>query len=222
MTSIEAIKNRHSVRAYKEMPIPADLRQQIETCINQCNQEGKLHLQLICDEPKAFNSTMARYGKFVGVANYIACIGSGKHLDERIGYYGEKIVLLAQELGLNTCWVGMTFSKQPHIMHIDKGEKLVCVISIGYGKNQGAGHKIKTFDEVTKNAQDAPQWFRNGVETALLAPTAVNQQKFTFKLLPDNRVKAKSGIGFFAKVDVGIAKLHFELGAGKENFSWEE
>ena len=67
-----------------------------------------------------------------------------------------------------------------------------------------------------------PKTLRNGVEMALPAPTAINQQKFTFKLLPDNRVKAKSGMGFFAKVDVGIAKLHFELGAGKENFSWEE
>ena len=65
-----------------------------------------------------------------------------------------------------------------------------------------------------------PDWFRRGVEAALLAPTAVNQQNFTFSLEGENRVRAKAGWGYFTKVDLGIVKLHFEIGAGKENFEW--
>jgi hypothetical protein len=29
-------------------------------------------------------------------------------LDEKVGYWGEQLVLLAQTLGLNTCWVGLS------------------------------------------------------------------------------------------------------------------
>ena len=64
-----------------------------------------------------------------------------------------------------------------------------------------------------------PEWFRRGVQAALLAPTAMNQQKFTFTLQGDT-VSAKAGTGFYSKVDLGIAKYHFEIGAGTENFRW--
>ena len=60
---------------------------------------------------------------------------------------------------------------------------------------------------------------KKGVEAALLAPTAVNQQKF-YLTLDGNKVKAKAGLGPCAKMDLGIVKYHFELGAGKENFEW--
>ena len=67
---------------------------------------------------------------------------------------------------------------------------------------------------------DAPEWFKQGVEMALLAPTAVNQQKFRFEL-DGNTVMARAGlIGTCLKIDLGIVKCHFELGAGKENFVW--
>lgn len=51
-------------------------------------------------------------GFFSNVRNYVALIGKkDAALDEKIGYYGEKIALRAQQLGLNTCWVALTFSK---------------------------------------------------------------------------------------------------------------
>jgi hypothetical protein len=57
----------------------------------------------------------------------------------------------------------------------------------------------------------------NGVEAALLAPTAVNQQKFEFILHDDNRVEAiaKFSLIGYAHLDLGIAKYHFEVGAGQ-------
>lgn len=221
MTLQEAIKARHSVRKYLDKPIEPEKLEELKQLMEQCNKDGNLHIQLVTNDPKAFDSTLAHYGKFSGVMNYFAMIGpKGDGLDERIGYYGEQLVLRAQMLGLNTCWVGLTFKKNPAVLQIGDGEKLVCVVSLGYGATQGVSHKIKTLDKVVKADGSMPDWFRNGIEAALLAPTATNQQKFEFALKGDRQVHAQAGWGFFSKVDLGIVKYHFEVGAGKENFSW--
>ena len=158
-------------------------------------------------------------------------------LDERVGYYGEQLVLLAQTLGLNTCWVGLSYSKVPGTYELSEDEKIACYIAIGYGETQGVSHKIKTIKQVSrsavrtlgssKNASDiTPSWFKKGVEAALLAPTAVNQQKFSFEYVgrSNNRyqVRAKKGFSMigYTKMDLGIAKYHFEIGVGNEDFEW--
>lgn len=220
MDLMEAMKARHSVRQYMDKPLEKKAVEELQAEIDACNQESRLHIQLVRNEPKAFDGFMAHYGKFSGVTNYIAMIGKkGPDLEEKCGYYGERLVLKAQQMGLNTCWVAMTYSKIKTAFRIDDGEKLCIVISIGYGKNQGSAHKVKTADEVVKGDGAQPEWFRAGVEAALLAPTAMNQQKFTFAL-SGNRVSVKAGIGFYTKIDMGIVKYHFEAGAGTEHFVW--
>lgn len=157
---------------------------------------------------------MAHYGKFDGVNNYIALVGKKSlKLDETLGYYGEQIVLKAQELGLNTCWAAMTHGKSK--AQIGKGEKQVCLISLGYGKTTGTAHKSKKLSEVCNYKKDMPEWFLSGMEAALLAPTAMNQQKFYFELLTDNSIKITCGKGFYTKLDLGIVKYHFEAASGK-------
>lgn len=214
MDIMEAMKYRHSVRQYENKPIEKGALQELLAEVEACNREGGLHIQLVTDEPKAFDSFMAHYGKFSGVTNYIALIGpKGKDLDEKCGYYGERLVLKAQQLGLNTCWVAMTYSKVPSAFQIAAGEKLTVVISLGYGKTQGVSHNSKEISAVSNVNTSTPDWFRAGVEAALLAPTAMNQQKFTFTYA-DGKVTAKAGMGFYSKIDLGIAKYHFELGSG--------
>lgn len=220
MEIIKAIKNRHAVRSYVDKPIEEEKINQLKKIIEECNLEGGLNIQLVTNEPNAFDSFMAHYGKFSGVRNYIVLIGKKtKDLQEKIGYYGEKLVLKAQMLGLNTCWVAMTYKKVKSAFVINKGEKLVCVISLGYGETQGVQHKIKQINQVAK-FDNAPEWFLKGVEMALLAPTAMNQQKFCFTLKDENKVFLSTKMGFYTKVDMGIVKYHFELGAGKNNFVW--
>lgn len=223
MTLKEAIHARHSVRAYDDKPIDKQALAALSSCIEECNAQGDLNIQLVTDEPNAFGkSLLAHYGKFSGVKNYIAMVGKkGKDLDEKIGYYGEKIVLLAQTLGLNTCWVALTFKKIKNAFKINKGEKLVVVISIGYGITQGVPSKNKPLDKVCEFNGKSPAWFLEGVSAALLAPTAINQQKFFFTE-ENGVVTAKASAGPCAKIDLGIVKYHFELGAGKENFKWKE
>ena len=160
------------------LPLAEDVVKVLKEQIAILNNEGNLHIQLIQNEPKAFQGTMAKYGKFRNVTNYIVMAGKkADDLDERIGYYGEHLVLLAQTLGLNTCWVGLSYSKVPGTYVLDEGEKIACYIALGYGETQGVSHKIKTVEQVSNASDVTPSWFRKGVEAALLAPTAVNQQK---------------------------------------------
>lgn len=219
MNLTEAMKARHSVRQYKNKPLDAETTMALQEEIKKCNQESGLHIQLITNEPKAFDSFMAHYGKFSGVTNYIAMVGKKGKLDEKCGYYGERLVLFAQQLGLNTCWVAMTYRKIKTAFVMERDEKLYIVIAIGYGKTQGIPHKTKEMNDVIKLEGQMPEWFRRGMEAALLAPTAMNQQKFLFTL-KGSEVSAKTGIGFYTKIDLGIVKYHFEAGAGKNNFDW--
>ena len=223
----EAIEARHSVRAYKDLPLSEEIVKLLEDELVKLNNEGQLHIQLICNEPKAFQGTMAKYGKFRNVNNYLVMAGKkAEDLDERIGYYGEHLVLLAQTLGLNTCWVGLSYSKVPGTYVLEEGEKIACYIAIGYGETQGSGHKIKTVEQVSNASDITPSWFKKGIEAALLAPTAVNQQKFSFEYvgMSNNlhQVRAKKGFSMigYTQMDLGIAKYHFEVGAGKVNFEW--
>ena len=226
MTLQEAITARHSVRKYIDKEIPADIVTALQDKIAEYNKVGNLNIQLVLNETRAFTG-MLSYGSFSGVRNYFVMVGKkGADLDERVGYYGEQLVLLAQTLGLNTCWVGLSYRKVPEAYNVGKDEKLACMIALGYGETQGVSHKIKTIEQVSNASDLTPAWFKRGVEAALLAPTAVNQQKFSFEYvgMSNNRhlVRAKKGFSMigYTQMDLGIAKYHFEIGAGKNNLDW--
>lgn len=212
MEILEIMQQRHSVRQYTDRAIEPEKRAVLDALT-----QGKagLSVQIIYDDPKCFDSFMAHYGKFAGVRNYIALVGKkAPGLDETLGYYGEELVLKAQELGLNTCWVALTHGKSKAA--VGRGEKEVCLIALGYGVTQGVEHKSRPMQELCTCGEPMPEWFRCGMNAAMLAPTAMNQQKFRFELLPDGTVKAACGSGFYTKLDLGIVKYHFEAVTGKK------
>lgn len=214
MDILEIMKARHSVRQYSRKKIENEKKEILIALVKQCNKESGLNIQIIFDEPKCFDSRMAYYGKFSGVENYIALVGKkGTDLEEKAGYYGERLVLKAQELGLNTCWVAMTHGKSA--AKVKKGEKLACIIALGYGNTQGVAHKNKSLEQLCNCATAMPDWFSKGMEAALLAPTAMNQQKFYFTL-EGEKVFAKAGRGFYTRMDLGIVKYHFEAVTGRK------
>ena len=230
MELIEAIRTRHAVRSYTDRPIEADKIRDLNSVIDRCNREGGLHMKLVTNEPEAFGNFLLHYGMFKNVRNYIAIIcDNDDGWEERCGYYGAQVLLRATQLGLDSCWVRLTFSKRKASAHADLhgDEQLRFVIALGYGARPGHPHRSKTYAQVASvngntDIAAAPEWFRNGVETALLAPTSINQQKFTFRLEPDGRtVTARAGNGPCSVTDLGIAKLHFEIGSGKDaDFAW--
>lgn len=220
MTIEEAIAARHSVRQYKDTPLSEEQITALRSMMEQINSDRGLHLQLVLNEPKAFSGLFARFIKFSGAMNYIALVGKNSDdLKEKLGYEGERLVLMAQQMGLNTCWVAGSFTKN-NVVQVDEGEKFVAVIAIGYGENQGKPHTNKPIEDVAK-LDNTPEWFRKGVECAMLAPSAMNRQNFKFALMPDGKVIATAGHGTYSGLDLGIAKLHFEIGSGKDISIWK-
>ena len=216
MNILEAIAERHSVRRYTEQPIEGEILSELQNEIETCNAESGMRFQLIVNEPKAFASLLARYGHFTGVRNYIALVGEKRPDGEEIcGYYGERIVLKAQMLGLRTCWAARTYAKIPGTFTVNKGEKLYCMIAVGYGENDGTEHRSKPISELCRIKGSVPDWFYPGMEAAVKAPTAMNQQKFMIGLDHGN-VKATAGRGIHSKMDLGIVKYHFEQGAQRK------
>ena len=220
MDIMQAIEERHSVRKFEEKSLTEDVIKVLRDEVEACNNESGLHIQLVTDEPEAFAQKIPHFGRFTGITSYIALIGKeGPDTDEQLGYYGERLVLKAQMLGLNSCWVALTFKKVPGAYEVAPGEKLSAVIALGYGKTQGHPHRSKNIYTISNLSSDSPEWFRKGVEAALLAPTAMNQQRFYLDLTGSG-VRASAGVGIYAKLDLGIVKYHFEVGSGKDRSIW--
>lgn len=215
MEITQAMKARHSVRQYEDRKIEPEKRKILLDELDRLNKESGLKMQILFDEPECFDSMMAHYGKFSGVRNYIALVGKkGEALEEQCGYYGEQLVLLAQKIGLNTCWVAMTHGKSA--AKIGQGEKQTCLIALGYGATQGVAHKSKPMEALAKADGAMPEWFKKGMEAAMLAPTAMNQQKFLFELKGEQVSAKVAGFAFYTKMDLGIVKYHFEAVTGKQ------
>ena len=150
--AMELIRARHSVRGYLDKKIPEYIREKLDAFAAELNGQSGLHIQILYDEPACFSSRMAKYGRFENCANYIAMVGrKAPDLEERCGYYGEKLVLKAQELGLNTCWAALTHGKS--VAQVADGETEVILIALGYGKTQGANRRSKKPADVSNGAQ---------------------------------------------------------------------
>ena len=210
MTIYEAMEKRHAVRSYENKEIEADKAAELKDEINRCNQEGNLAIQLIINDREVFKGMMAFSAGFRGVSNYIALVGpAGDKLDEKLGYYGERIALRAQQLGLNTCWVGATWKKGKCRAAVGENQELVCVLALGYGTTQGVPHKTKPMSQLCKTDKDMPDWFKTGMEAVMLAPTAMNKQNFQV-ILDGEDVRFQVKESRYSKIDMGIIKYHFD------------
>ncbi len=222
MTLQEAMSKRHMVRKYKDKTIPIDLVEKLRIRLENSNKEYDLQMKLMVNNdaaiPGIFKLILAK-----GVKNYIILAGKDRDdVDERIGYCGADIMLYAQTLGLNTWWVGGTFSRSnmKKILGVNDGTRIAGIIAVGYGQSQGVPHKSKNISEVCTYVGTMPEWFKNGITGALLAPTAMGKQAFTISG-NQNNVSITCDSGTFTGVDTGLVKYHFELAAGKENFVWK-
>ena len=211
----EAMKTRHMVRNYTTKEIPTDLVAQLNDRIKMNNKKHNLTINFVTNDPDAMpvdvNLVLSK-----NVNNFI--ILSGKEGDdEKCGYAGTDLMLYATTLGLNTWWVGGIYN---HKMAEERAEGVpVGIIAVGYGETQGKPHDSKDFDDVYTYEGIMPEWFRDGIEAALLAPTAKNSQAFTING-KGSKVHLDCDNGPFTGVDTGIIKYHFELGAGSNNFEW--
>lgn len=237
MDIIEAMKARHAVRDYTDQPIDTETLDALRTAISQANAASGLDIQLIHDDGDAFGGCPTHYGRFRNVRYCIALIGTDAGdpamLDERVGYYGERLALEAVRLGLDTGWVVLHDTTEHHgLWHIDDGERMPAAIAIGHGSRPGRPHRSKPVEELgSVQAADgalepadmnhAPQWFVRALEMVQLAPSALGKQPYRFTLLADGHtVRAEALDEVQSAIGLGIAKLHFELGAGDADMTW--
>lgn len=228
----QAAERRCSRRSYLKKPIQPELVLTLEGHIKECNEASGLNIQLMLNNGKAFDGLTKSYGLLSGVQNYIALVGkkADSNLKEKAGYYGEMLVLAAGELGLGTCWVGGTYSKKGCLCECAEDETLVAVITLGYvpeerGWKEGfvyrtVRRKHKTGEEMTRATEETPEWFRQGVRLAAMAPSALNAQPVTFHYDKGRVTATVEKMELFLPTDLGIAKLHFELGAGSGWWDW--
>ncbi|MDO4400379.1 MAG: nitroreductase family protein [Coriobacteriia bacterium] len=225
---LRLMQNRHDVRNYSDEPIAPDVAARLQEEIDAVNGIAGLHVQLIQDDPKGISGFMAAYEQFRNVKNYLVMVGPNTmRLDEQCGYFGEHLVLIAQHLGLNTCWAGLGFNRKRGSFQKDKGERAAIAIAIGHGRNQGASKEAKSASDISNLNADSPEWFRRGIQAVLLAPTVLDEQAVRIDLLDDSNPDGRRHVriiaaekGHFNYVDFGIAKYHFETVAGTENFVW--
>ena len=214
MEILELMKQRHSVREYLDKPIEQEKREVLNKLIDKVNKQYGTHVQIFYDDPSAFKNASASYGNFSGCNNYIVLVGTDA---ETCGYVGEIIALKAQEIGLNTCFVALTYQKGvvKNKVSMEKGEKIQCNVALGYGKSAGANHKNKKAEDVVELKGEKPEHFDEVVEACLLAPTAINQQKFKITAQNGEIIVKKYGFGFYLDMDLGIVKAHKDLILGK-------
>lgn len=218
MTIKEAMEKRHMVRKYIDRKIPDDLVSKLNERIEENNKKYDLAIKLMLNNDKAVNSII-KLLLAKGVKNYIILAGNDTtDLAEKLGYSSADIMLYSQTLGLNTWYVGGTFNRGVSKYVPDK--KVIGIVAIGYGINNGVAHKCKKLEEVSSYDGIMPEWFKEGVEASLLAPTALNKQDYKI-IGKGNKVKIKIDNGIFTGANKGLIKYHFELGAGIENFKWD-
>lgn len=222
MTFNEAAERRHTVRRYTDKKLSDGIIEKLSERILRRNEKYGLSMKLITDNTDALGAAV-KLIMAKGVRNYIVLAGKNTpNTDENLGYCGADVMLFSQTLGLNSWWIGGTFSKSGVRKNIpeSEAEKIIGIIAVGYGAVQGVPHKSKIPEDVSSYDGTMPQWFANGVKTALLAPTALNKQAFFIRGNGSDVTITYSGGGIFANTDLGIIKYHFELGAGNENFKW--
>lgn len=222
MNLLEAIDKRCSRRSFLDIPIDGNAVQELNGYIRRYNDIGNVDIRLVTNDSGPFGSQKGE------AKNYIILAASSDGGEERCGYFGERLVLEATRLGLGTCWRG-SFDKNQCAFIPESGEELYCLIALGCVSKdmslkekmiRGAIHmKSKKTKELYKSSGDVPSWFMNGMEAVRKSPSAYNRQPVVFNYdsgTVSASVKDMSGLH---ATDLGIAKLHFEIGAGQG--SWK-
>ncbi len=220
MGVIDSIRARHSVRSYTGKPIEGEVLAHLEEAVRACATQSGLDVQLVRDNPEVFG-LVGGMGFVRGARDCIAFVADGSRDDEEIGYWGERLVLTAQELGLNTCWLAFCARKKCRA-HVTDGKRVRIVIAVGYGRTQGSPHKSKPLEQLCSTEYGKmPAWFVEAAQAALLAPTAMNAQRFHLTLLVDGRtVRLETPRAGWCSVDRGIVRRTFEEAANATGADW--
>ena len=225
MITVETIRERHSVREYDGKPLSRAEFDALGAVVEECARESGLDIQLVGNNPEVFN-VIARFGLIRGCRTHVAFVvddakAGDVAADEAIGYWGQKIVLAAQDMGLNTCWCALCSRRKSRAV-VAPGKKIRLIIAVGHGKTQGFTRKTKSVEALSSvECAKAPAWFAAAMEAAQLAPTAMNNQNFKITLLSDGKtVRIEAPQSGLNAIDEGIVRRNFEIAANEAGADW--
>lgn len=229
MNNLEAICNRVSRRTYLGEPIDETAEQTLNNLITMYNSNSGMTSFLLNDGSDAFNSFLKCYGMFKNVMSLIVLKGPKNDTDlkEKTGYYGQRLILKATQLGLGTCWVGGTYKKDNNLFQVEEDEELYCVITIG-NVSEDLSRKERIMSSLIHRHSkelddfylsdvaydDLPDYFIMGYKAISKSPTARNSQKVTVEYIDNITTIQVPDDSKFDMVDLGIAKANFEIAAG--------
>ena len=174
------------------------------------------------------------YGIIRGATACLAFVGDmdDPHVQEKVGYTGEGIILEATANGLNTCWISGSFDRKAasYLTGITKNEKVLTVSPIGHSSQEPSltersmmslfkPHKRKPLSALAGGLEESqrPSWMKAALEAARLAPSAVNRQPWRFDLDHNSITVSvdtpKLNLSSDKRLDCGIAMLHIEVAA---------
>lgn len=223
MTLLEAMDVRCSRRCYSGA-LEGALLEEARRTVRDINTASGLSFTLVEDATEAFASVWKTGGLFSGVRSVLMAKGPAgdPHLLEKVGHEGERFVLEMTRLGLGTCWVGATFDDKT--LPLTEGEQLVCVITVGPVPDERTAkeqmirkvlrEKGRPLESRYEVSGTAPDWFYRGLAAVGKAPSARNTQKASLAYRDGQATASIPDDYRFDLVDLGIAKLHFELAAG--------
>ena len=226
-----AIYTRRSRRSYKPNPIDPKLLNDISKFCEHFRPFANTRAVLVLQQvDKAFRGIIGPSG----APAFIAFIGNvnDKHIQEKIGYMGEAVVLEATSLELSTCWVGGFLRKDmiEQLVDADSSEEVFGLTPIGYAKERasvkenimtgfGWTHRRKPLSKLVTGIQEEGWhgWTRSALEAAILAPSATNRQPWKFHIEMDSITISTNETGLdyslSKRLDCGIAMLHLEVAA---------
>ena len=231
-----AVATRRSRRAFDGSPVLGEALEAMASACERFRPHADARVALV-REPAVdiFRGAIGSYGKVKGAPHVLVFIGDERaaFVDQHVGYTGEAIVLEASARGLDTCWVAGFFdpSAAARLVTLAPGERIYAVSPLGHSpetmgwaergmRGMAGAHKRKALITIAPGASAAagwPQWALAAVETARLAPSAVNRQPWRFRIDDGTLVITKDGAGEMPKItkrlDCGIAMLHAEIGA---------
>ncbi|GAE37122.1 nitroreductase family protein [Halalkalibacter akibai] len=249
MSYIETMQARQSIRTFETRSLSAFEIEQISTYIH--NEEnligpfggiGKIYFVLVKNNVTDKGIKLGTYGFIKNPQAYL--VGSAKN--EKLAlveyaYIFHRLVLYLTKLGLGTCWMGGTFSRnsfEKEIQLIDD-EFIPCVTPLGYPTG-----KQRIFDKALRyvvKADNKKRWdqifFHSNFEEPLskeksgsleipiemvrIGPSASNKQPWRLVLSEDqtscyfnieHTPNYSSKLGYDMQLlDIGIAMCQFEL-----------
>ena len=167
MPVTDAMRARHVVRQYLDTPLPADVSAALRERVIEANASHGTDIRLLTGSAPVYGPLWGTV-RARSVRNCLVMSGpDAPDLDERLGYGGADLMLAAQDLGLNTWWIGGTFSKRAAARVSGATGRIVAVVALGYGATQGSAHASKRPEEVSW----APAWSRPLATPSCTSPT---------------------------------------------------